>query len=307
MIHPSARLILVSGFPGSGKTSFLKNTVRNPEKNRIATVVFERGRYRTNQKETGICPPAYGMSSCFLSTVNELLDGHPEYIMIETSGFTEPDTMDKLARGAVRRSGGALSFGGTICMIDTLRFPNPVGASLPVYEQVMAADCFILTKTDMAGTETVEKVTSILHHIRRGVSVYTTSSDSSIDSILADLDRTRPARENEKPAPDGTGKRLKASILIPDAPVNREQLETFLSGIVSRFYRIHGFIYVKGIGPWINVEAREDCIALTPVPREKKETLCLGLTFMWKTPRMEERDLVTQWTMVTGVNGSLIA
>ncbi|MDR1899549.1 MAG: hypothetical protein LBQ55_06045 [Treponema sp.] len=306
MTCSSVRLILVSGFPGSGKTSFLKKTVHSPEKSRIAAVVFERGQYRTNSKETGNCFPVPGMSSCFLSTVNGLLGEHPEYIMVETSGFTEPDTMDKLARGAVRRSGGVLSFGGTICMIDTLRFLKPGGtAALPVYEQVMTADCFILTKTDMAGTETVEKVTGILQHIRRDVPVYIAGTDSSIDRILADLDRTRPAQE--KAAPDGTDKRLKASILIPDAPVNRDKLETFLSGIISRFYRIHGFIYVKGTGPWINVEAREDCIALTPVPREKKEALCLGLTFMWKNPRMEERDLVSQWTSVTGVKGSLIA
>jgi G3E family GTPase len=303
MSKTATELILITGFLGSGKTAFLQEGVAGLEEAHAAVVINDHGRFKIPSGAHSLLNYS-GMEGLFLRTLDTLLAHNYRYILTETPGLTQPWVLNHLVNNVERRCNGALRFRGMICIIDALRFLKLFSTVVSLYEQASYADCFVLTKSPLAEPEDVQRIKNILRMIRPSAPVFIL--DASRISFKALLSRMQGAGvEAETVDPRQTiSKKLKATTLVPAAPVNRKRLELFLHQMVPKTFMIKGFIHLKGNKPPVTVETFEDTFALNAA--SEKSAFCLGLTFVWKHPSISDNEFIHEWTTVTGVKGSLI-
>lgn len=191
---------VITGFLGSGKTTLIRNLIKNPGGKRLAVVVNEFGDVGVDGeilKSCALpeCPAenilelANGCICCtvaddFIPTIETLmeLDPKPDHILIETSGLALPKPLLKAFDWPGIRS--KITVDGVIALADAEavadgRFASNIAAveaqrdadesldhETPLSEvfqdQISCADIILLTKTDLAKPEGVSKARDII-------------------------------------------------------------------------------------------------------------------------------------------------
>ncbi|MDR2110957.1 MAG: GTP-binding protein [Spirochaetaceae bacterium] len=311
------QLILVTGFFGSGKTTFIKDTIKTAADIKTAAIINDRGSIKisSHKKQFPLFMTAMpvnshnpSMGSSFIKIINNLIKSDHEYILAETSGMAKPSIINQLINSAEQRNGGKLNFKGMICVIDATRFRKLVSSNIFVYEQAAYADFFVLTKTGLTEAGEMGKIRNTLSLIRPAAPILIWENEPlPFNTIISAIETSNSDRKLRKQdfAPSG-GNRPKSTTLIPEAPVTQEKLEAFLNEMSPKTFRIKGFIHVKGKRSWINVETAGETVSLNAVPQKNSLGICLGLTFIWRHPPVPDSEFIGQWTALTGIKGSLI-
>ena len=191
---------VITGFLGSGKTTLIRNLIKNPGGKRLAVVVNEFGDVGVDGdilKSCALpeCPAenilelANGCICCtvaddFIPTIETLmeLDPKPDHILIETSGLALPKPLLKAFDWPGIRS--KITVDGVIALADAEavadgRFASNIAAieaqrdadenldhETPLSEvfqdQISCADIILLTKTDLAKPDGVSKARDII-------------------------------------------------------------------------------------------------------------------------------------------------
>ncbi|MDS9468237.1 cobalamin biosynthesis protein CobW [Paracoccus sp. MBLB3053] len=192
---------VITGFLGSGKTTLISHLMRNPGGKRLAVIVNEFGEVGVDgeilrQCAIPECPVenivelANGCICCtvaddFIPTIEALmaLEPRPDHILIETSGLALPKPLLKAFDWPAIRS--RITVDGVIALADAEavaagRFAPDVAAvdrqrladesldhETPLSEvfedQISCADIVLLTKSDLAGPDGVEKAKAVIH------------------------------------------------------------------------------------------------------------------------------------------------
>ena len=108
----------------------------------------------------------FSQENSLYKIVNQLIRENYERIIVETSGLIQPALLNRLVRTLVKLNQRTICYRGMICIIDTLRFLKLFSTAVPVYEQAAYADSFVLSKTDLAEREEVEKIKKLLKTLR---------------------------------------------------------------------------------------------------------------------------------------------
>jgi G3E family GTPase len=222
-------LILITGFLGSGKTTFLEN-LSLPEppppkgKHRgegTAVVINEQGRFSlcrsvkhffspcTKKHRFSYIPDTHNFIPDILAeypmAIRELSQMGPslmkimgpltsryDRILVETSGLAPAALIHKMIEAAETQSGSRLKCQGSICIIDALRFLKLFSTVIPLYEQAASADFFVLSKTDLAEKKEVNKIMALLKTIRPAAPILIREDPSvSFQDILKGMRRNR--------------------------------------------------------------------------------------------------------------------
>ncbi|MDR0722823.1 MAG: hypothetical protein LBF75_08575 [Treponema sp.] len=211
----TTQLIVVTGFFGSGKTTFLQEDLKDREGLKRVTVFNEQGQFQV--KTAGSFPGSYplSMGSSFLQTIHSLLAYGYDYILVEASGLAQPAVLNQLITNAEAQSGGRLQFRGMICVIDTLRFLKLISTVMLLYEQVSYADCFVLSKIDLAETTDLHTIQTTLKVMRPHVPIFIRDRPtSSFSTMLSAI----PAPSIHKPScsHDRMPEILRYALTVPD-------------------------------------------------------------------------------------------
>ncbi|MCR8546884.1 cobalamin biosynthesis protein CobW [Salipiger sp. P9] len=191
---------VITGFLGAGKTTLVRELMRNPGGKRLAVVVNEFGDVGVDGeilKSCAIpdCPAenimelANGCICCtvaddFIPTIEALmaLDPRPDHILIETSGlalpkpllkaFDWPDirsriTVDGVIALADAEAVAAGRFAPDVARVDAQRAADDsLDHETPLSEvfedQISCADIVLLTKPDLAGPEGVAQAKAVI-------------------------------------------------------------------------------------------------------------------------------------------------
>jgi G3E family GTPase len=226
------QLVFITGFLGSGKTTFLYETILRPENSKTAVVVNDEGRFVVESQKTKKTAKRYatdvcrftvdtalemslresvnfGVNASFFKAVNSLFGLKCQYVFIETMGMIQPDALTRLVNKIRQLSGERLNYKGTICIIDTLRFFNLFPAVASIYKQAACADIFVLSKTDLAEKGNVEKITGILKTIRPPAPVLIgDGSQTSLASVLSAVEASVVTGPGFSPNLLGSGEKL---------------------------------------------------------------------------------------------------
>lgn len=171
-VEDRPQLFVLSGFLGAGKTSFLKHFLEYQLQHRrfVAVIQNEVGEVNLDSKlldeAYAITELSDGTICCSLAgelrpAVQDLLNNfHPDVIVIETSGATNPLGMQK----EIRTLEDLVRFDSLTTIIDSEQFEHSRCDYEVVSDQVRAADVIVLNKTDLV---TADQITTMEKTLRQ--------------------------------------------------------------------------------------------------------------------------------------------
>ncbi len=291
-LHMNQRIpvTLVTGFLGSGKTTLINKALRAPELQKTVVIVNEFG-------EVGLDHQLYANSndavivlengclcctirSDLVSTLNGLYHDRqagrvPKFdnVVIETSGLAEPGPVLQAFLSEPTLD-GLFRVGRVLTLVDAVNWEGTATRHDEAVRQVALADDIVITKTDLAGADTVSPFES-LRAINPTASINTvdwstaavaallcspgfdaadTASDPSAWLSISTYEAYGKKRDAEgvidQPLiPHLVNKGVESFVLVRSEPLTRDELQFLLDGISQNLggslLRVKGLVNVR--------------------------------------------------------------
>ncbi|MCL1856421.1 MAG: hypothetical protein FWF84_02095, partial [Kiritimatiellaeota bacterium] len=175
-------LLLVTGFLGSGKTTFLREVARQCAGRRLAFLVNDFAAVDVDAQalsdvegEMFSVPGGSIFCRCLTTTFTKTLKGiaalEPpvEGVIVEASGMADPRCVGTLL--AETGLDAAFSLSTVVALADPGTFPKLLKTLPSVRSQVECADIVLLNKTDLFDEATIAATEAALHLLRDDVTV----------------------------------------------------------------------------------------------------------------------------------------
>ncbi len=254
-------LILVTGFLGAGKTTFIKRLLEKYSdgrkigiiQNEYASANIDTQELISTGKKFDILEINNGSVFCicllanFIDSLASFIEKHrPEMIILEASGLSDPVGIAELLQH--EKLSGKIYLSNAWCIIDSSNYRQTAGLMDRVQRQMMISDWLIINKTDI-GKENVADIRKALVSINPEAGILEASyCNIGIDlpSILL-MDETVALRQKEHHAtitPSGRAD-ISTVVLKTSRPVSKEGLRMFLSEVENKVIRMKGFVMLN--------------------------------------------------------------
>lgn len=267
------KLYTVTGFLGSGKTSFLKHMLGSMGTQRIGVIQNEFGKVGIDGdiiRRDGLEMIEINRGSIFCSCLQlkfvdalvAMRDKELDHLFVEGSGLADPSNMNEILDAVHGLRENAYEYCGAICVVDGAQFLEQLEEIETVHRQVKHAQVAIINKTDLIGDDELARVKSVLKDInsdimideaRQGLPTRFNLEESFIAMRPGHFDVSINAPEN-KP---------KTLHLTTSEVVNEAALKGFLEAVKGDCYRIKGFIHLES--GWAQVDAVGQRVDFQPV------------------------------------------
>ena len=185
------QLYLVSGFLGSGKTTFLQNILRQAVLSRVGVIVNEFGSVGIDGKllqhgEVTIEEINDGSIFCaclkagFVRTLVDFLTLPIDILFVEASGMADPSSMENLLaqmeqiasrKGVERR----YDYRGSICIVDAKLFPQVCDLFDAPQSQIQKASLLLVNKIDTVAPRELELLHTMLREMNPDAAIHDTA------------------------------------------------------------------------------------------------------------------------------------
>ena len=173
MIRP-IKVILATGFLGSGKTTFLNQVIASaPPQVKLAVLMNEFAEIGVDaalierQEEMEVIEVRKGSIFCvcakkeFITALTHVADRiRPDVLLIEATGVANPADIRKDL--ALPLFNGRFQFQKQICLVDTVHFEAAYHVYAAVEKQIATSDLFILNKLDIAKPEEIRNIRRLI-------------------------------------------------------------------------------------------------------------------------------------------------
>jgi G3E family GTPase len=258
-------VIIVTGFLGSGKTTFVNYILQKKTDLKVAVLVNEFGDIGIDQelilsKDEQIVELNNGCICCNLNqdlalAVERILNYQfpVDYLIVETTGIADPIPVALTFLGDKFRDQTRLD--AIITMADCENFSLEFLANnQAVMSQFVSADMVLLNKIDLVSSEIVDKIVSEIKGIKPSVTVIkTVNSIVSLPLIFPIFMRSRDEtlkffaghdHHDHHDHLDDHG--FMSFSWRCDRPISRDNFENFLrNNLPSNIVRAKGFLWVK--------------------------------------------------------------
>ncbi len=174
-------LLFISGFLGAGKTTFLKEFIRDNKQKKLNVIVNEFGKVGIDgsvlsELEVEINEISNGSVLCsckidkFIETLKKSIESDCDLIIVEASGFTDTSNLKNVI--ASLKIKDEVSFLGDICIIDATRFLKLYSTAVVVKKQIQAADKILINKCDKAPKETIDTIKKCIYNDNSKAQIY---------------------------------------------------------------------------------------------------------------------------------------
>ena len=243
------RLYLITGFLGSGKTTFLKRFIRLFPGQRIQLIVNEFGREGVDGallSDLGAHLDEIAGGSVFCACrmdqfekqlrQSEQLD--TDVILVEASGLSDPTGVRKL----FDRSGRFpwIDYQGAVCLVDAIRFPKLYATARTCVKQLAASDVAVVNKTDLTDETQLANVLALVRGQRPDMPIVQTCHGAVDAQLLKLLEHARRLPQEDMPlSADLTLRRLSIAVSPGISP---QALEKFIEMFCECTFRVKGFV-----------------------------------------------------------------
>ena len=186
------RIILFTGFLGSGKTTLILDLARYLAEKGLKTAflineageipldgeIIRREGYHVQQLFGGcVCCQVVGD---FVSTLKKIIaEEEPDYLLIEPSGIADPSRLTNLI------SDHKIGEVETICIVDAARLELILkGAKNLLENGIKSSRMIIINKTDIIGENDLQEVSGTIKQINPDASLYPVSAKKGIPCTL---------------------------------------------------------------------------------------------------------------------------
>lgn len=176
-------VLLVTGFLGSGKTTFLNWIIHTHPHLKISLILNEFGDVQLEsqfiKEHSGgeIAELANGCMCCVAKSdiprvIKLILEKSPQtqYIVIEASGLSDPDPIHEALQNPELTD--KIRLAKVLCIVDAVSFEKTRGEHAIVMSQVGDADTVILSKVKQAGEQITSRIKSFIESIGIGTKVF---------------------------------------------------------------------------------------------------------------------------------------
>ena len=247
-------LILVTGFLGAGKTTFLRHILLDARAKNInvGVIINEFGAIDVDGEllrdaAQSLASVAGGCACCsgqddFVEAVETFSHGAFDAIVVEASGLADPlILLETLAAPALLKR---VQTAQIVCVADASNWNQIAGALGPLLRrQLMLADAIILNKIDLVGAVAVKALTAKVAQLNPNARVQSSTEGETQwnwdFAVRADVPRDLPAAENAHAASHTMW------VALPH-PLQRADLERALSDLDENIWRAKGFVRLRG-------------------------------------------------------------
>lgn len=237
-------VIVISGFLGAGKTTFLRNIISKVRK-KLAIIMNEFGEIAIDAdvikgKAVNMVELTGGCVCCSLTgeleyAISEIIEKvKPEYILIETTGIAEPDSLIYNLENIP-----SVTLDNVITIVDCdgiIRFPE-IGYTQRV--QIETADFILLNKIDLVNEDQLKTVEEKIRSINDRALIFKTKyCDGNLDYDLffgyfieKDISKINPSLHNEE---------FESIYIEFERKTSKEKFENFISNLPKEIYRAKG-------------------------------------------------------------------
>ena len=258
MSEKDIELYLISGFLGSGKTTFLKRMLKEEAGSRTGIIVNEFGRESVDGKILAgegvkLVELSNGSVFCaclkpdFVKALVAFLEKPIDRLFIEASGMADPSSMEKLLEELtplIRKKNGIKRrylYRGAICIVDAGHFLGLSEYLNPVISQVQKSSVVLLNKIDTVSPDGVAKVRARIGEINPDAYIAETRYAEVSREVL-----DRYLHGEEKAVEDSlntSASRPFGGTLYMPSYAGDLDVEGFLRAVSPKMLRMKGFFY----------------------------------------------------------------
>lgn len=299
------KLYLLTGFLGSGKTTFLTNVLNDVTGSKVAVIMNEFGKVGidgTIIKKEGMELVEINRGSIFcsclqlnfVSALTEIADKKMDYVFVESSGLADPSNIGEFLEAVEIVKGEVYDYSGAICLVDGVNFLEQVEDIETVERQLKFCHLAIISKVDLIDEHHLREIKSKIREIN-DVADIVQSINGKIDYNFLEsnlIEKQWLESESTTNTPENKPKTL---TLTYDGELTKEKLTRFLDIIKKDSYRIKGFFKLED--GWNQVDVVNKMIDYKPT--DKGENIS-ELVIISKIGPQIIRPIFNAWEEVVG-------
>lgn len=248
----SIPLRLITGFLGSGKTTFLINYLDTFSDGRKIGVIQNefssssidgmivrqnKGVYKMLEINNGSVFCVCLLGSFIESLAAFIKDNNPDEIIMEASGMSDPTSIGQIIQSLKLRDQVYLDYTWTI--VDANNFFKVKAIRSRLEHQIRVANTVVVNKTDLAGSE----IDFVIESVKK-INPFATVEKSSFAHINIDTKKNTfnffPAEKSvEICRPD-----LQSVIIKSSRIIKPEKLRSFINSVKDDFIRVKGYVNI---------------------------------------------------------------
>ena len=249
------KLLLLTGFLGSGKTTLMTNILDSYSDEKIGVIINEFG-------ETGVDGTLLGrggikmtelnngsifcacIKANFLQSLIDMSKLDISYLFIEPSGIADPSEMSQILETVAPQLGQDYDYRGVVCIVDAENFPK-LSTVLPALKrQVEYCGAAIINKADLVDERRLKEIEQLINEINPNCEIIVTSYCQLDARALAE--RLAPSDTSAKDTTNTPEARPCSFVLKPQGSVPVEAVRAFVEKLSPYAYRIKGFLPSDG-------------------------------------------------------------
>ena len=249
------KLYLLTGFLGSGKTTFLTNVLESLSGKKVAVIMNEFGKVGID----GTIIKREGMElveinkgsifcSClqltFVSALIDMADRNMEYVFVESSGLADPSNIGDFLEAVNVAKGDLYDYSGAICIVDGVNFLEQVEDIETVERQLKFCHLVIISKVDLIDGEKLNKVIEKVREINHKAEIVQ-SINGKIDYNFLEKNLVAEDWVGTEDTTNTPENKPKTLILTYDGELTKDKLTQFIDTIKDDSYRIKGFFQLE--------------------------------------------------------------
>lgn len=303
-------LYLLSGFLGSGKTTFLTNVLEDLSQEKVGVIMNEFGRISIDGeiiKKDGMEIVEINRGSIFCSCLKlnfaqammEMADMDLKYLFVESSGLADPSNIGEILEGIKAVKGDLYDYKAAICLVDGVNFLEQLEDLETVERQIKHCHLAVISKMDLIDEETLTKIIEEIRKINPIVPIETMEFGKlDYDFLNEDLMQYNWAEDEDSTNVPET--KPKTLMLTFDGEIKKEDLIKFIDSIKSDAFRLKGFL--KLMDGWNQVDVVGKKIDFKPIKEEYENS---QLVIISKIGPQIIRPIVNSWKKIFDIEMKL--
>ena len=244
---------IISGFLGSGKTTFLKRIIDTYSgktkigiiQNEFAPSNIDGAELKKSGKDFNLLEINNGSVFCvcllgdFVRSLEKFIDEiQPEIIIIEASGLSDTTSISEVISSGLLAE--KIFLASNWCIVDAQNFGKVGLMKQRVFHQLRMADFVVINKTDLlvSGTESIRAEIKKMNPFAKIEE--TSYCDIDFELGKSALNKFYFGEVKALPRPA-----VNSMVIKSNRKMQRESLKTFLNNWAPKAYRIKGFANLK--------------------------------------------------------------
>jgi len=245
-------IILITGYLGSGKTTFVNHLLALPEiaRRKVALVINEFGSLGVDGSlvDSDRAGKKYEINSGSLfctctrlqlvATLQDIAEARPDVVLIEATGIAEPADVLSLISD-VPSLAEQFTVQATVGLIDAKNFTTVVAFMQAARRQAESVDGLVINKTDLASPTQLQQLRVLLGEMNpRAPQISVTQGGVSMDW----LNSLQPISAMDTRRCDRPPVNIFSASIQTDRPVNRQAFMKTLADYSENMLRLKGNI-----------------------------------------------------------------